>query len=145
PTYRTRYTASTGRPDWPEYPPVGARIDYALKDSTGEVKLEILNADGTIVRSYSSEGGRARPTPAAGGGGGGFGRGRALPTTLPKRAGMNRFVWDLRYQGGAASGGAGEEGGFSGVGPLVPPGTYSARLTANGITKSESIIVKIDP
>jgi hypothetical protein len=29
-TYRTRYHAMSGRPDWPEYPPVGARIDYYL-------------------------------------------------------------------------------------------------------------------
>jgi hypothetical protein len=58
---------------------------------------------------------------------------------------MNRFVWDLRYPGGPAGGGDGEGGGFGGNGPLVPPGTYRARLTANGVTKTESFSVKIDP
>ena len=69
----------------------------------------------------------------------------ALPTTLPKKAGLNRFVWDLRYPGGAATGGGGEEGGFSGAGPLAPPGAYTARLTANGVTRTESFTVRIDP
>src|SRR5438105_12428667 len=96
-TYRTRYVPVSGRPDWPEYPPVGARIDYYLASPSGEVKLEILDGAGKVVRSYSSEG-RA---PASGGRGGGR-RGGTLPSALPKKAGMNRFVWDLRYAGGAA-------------------------------------------
>jgi hypothetical protein len=59
---------------------------------------------------------------------------------------MNRFVWDLRYLGGPAAGGDGEMGGgFAGGGPLVAPGTYRARLTAGGVTKTESFTVKIDP
>jgi len=58
---------------------------------------------------------------------------------------MNRFVWDLRYAGGPAVGGDGEGGGFGGNGPLVPPGSYKARFTADGVAKTESIVVKIDP
>ena len=38
-----------------------------------------------------------------------------------------------------------EGGGFAGAGPMVPPGAYRARLTADGVTKSEPITVKIDP
>src|SRR5438105_5038305 len=40
-TYRTHYVPVTGRPDWPEYPPVGARIDYYLASPTNDAKLEI--------------------------------------------------------------------------------------------------------
>ena len=59
---------------------------------------------------------------------------------------MNRFVWDLRYPGGPAGGGGDMEGGgFGGGGPLVAPGAYKARLTAGGVTKTESFTVKIDP
>ena len=58
---------------------------------------------------------------------------------------MNRFVWDLRYAGGPAGGGDGEGGGFGGGGPLVAPGAFKARLTAGGVTKTESFAVKIDP
>jgi hypothetical protein len=100
------------------------------------VKLEIIDAAGKTVRSYSST-----STAAAGGGRGGR-RGSGLPSTLPTKTGMNRFVWDLRYAGGPADG---EAGGFAGQGPLVPPGTYRARLSAAGVTRTESFAVKIDP
>jgi photosystem II stability/assembly factor-like uncharacterized protein len=139
PAYRMHYQPLTGRPDQPEYPAAGARIDYYLASPSGEVKLEILDAAGKVVRSYSSE---ARAAAAGGRGGR---RGGGLPTTLPIKAGMNRFVWDLRYAGGPAAGGDGEGGGFGGGGPLVAPGTFKARLTAGAATKTESFAVKIDP
>lgn len=138
-TYRTRYVPSSGRPDWPEYPPAGARIDYYLADPSGEAKLDILDAAGKTVRTYSS----TSTAPSAGGRGGR--RGGGLPSTLPTKVGMNRFVWDLRYAGGPAGGGDGEGGGFAGQGPFVAPGTYRARLTAGGVTKTESFTVRIDP
>jgi photosystem II stability/assembly factor-like uncharacterized protein len=142
PAYRMHYVAVTGRPDWPEYPPVGARIDYYLANPSGEVKLDILDATGKVVRTYSSEG---RPVVSQGRGGGR--RGGGLSSALPKKAGMNRFVWDLRYPGGPAgpSDGEGGGGGFGGGGPMVPPGAYRARLTADGVTKTESVTVRIDP
>ena len=49
------YQPLTGRPDQPEYPAAGARIDYYLASAPGEVKLDILDAAGGVVRSYSSE------------------------------------------------------------------------------------------
>ena len=139
PAYRMHYQPLTGRPDQPEYPAAGARIDYYLASPSGEAKLEILDAAGKVVRSYTSE---ARAAAAGGRGGR---RGGGLPTTLPTKTGMNRFVWDLRYAGGAAAGGDGEGGGFSGNGPLVAPGPFKARLTAGGVTRTESFAVKIDP
>ncbi len=139
-TYRTHYVPVTGRPDWPEYPPVGARIDYYLASSSADVKLEILDAAGKTVRSYSSD---SRPAASSGRGGGR--RGGALPSTLPKKTGMNRFVWDLRYAGGPAAASDGESGGFGGGGPLAAPGTYKVKLTVDGTTKTEPLVVKIDP
>jgi len=141
PAYRVHYTPLTGRPDAPEYPAAGARIDYYLASPLGEVKLDILDVAGKVVRSYSSEARAAAP----GGRGGGGRRGGGLPSALPTKVGMNRFVWDLRYPGGPAGGGDGEGGGFAGGGPLVAPGSFKARLTAGGVTKTESFTVKIDP
>jgi hypothetical protein len=128
PAYRMRYSGSRGV-DVPEYPPAGARIDYYLASPSGDVTLEILDATGKIVRSYSSA--AAVGGPAGRGGGR---RGGGLPSALPMKSGMNRFVWDLRYAGGPAGGGDGEGGGFAGGGPMVPPGSYKARLTAGGVT-----------
>jgi len=64
---------------------------------------------------------------------------------MPTKTGMNRFVWDLRYAGGPATAGDGEGGGSGGGGPLVAPGSFKARLTAGGVTRTESFTVKIDP
>jgi photosystem II stability/assembly factor-like uncharacterized protein len=134
--YRTRYVPAPARPDGPEYPPPGARVDYYLASLSGDITLEILDAAGKVVRSYSSQ------ERAAAGGRGGR-RGGGLPSTLPTRVGMNRFVWDLRHAGEPASAGSEMQGG--GGGPLVAPGTYRARLTAGGVTRTESFAVKIDP
>jgi photosystem II stability/assembly factor-like uncharacterized protein len=138
--YRTHYGAMSGRPDWPEYPPDGVRIDYYLAQPSGELKLEILDATGNLIRTYTSAAAAAAP---AGRGGGGR-RGAALPSSLPMKPGTNRFVWDLRYPGSPATS-DGEGGGFGGGGPLVPPGSYKARLTAGGTTRTEPFTVKIDP
>jgi hypothetical protein len=144
PAYRARYAPSMGRPDLPEFPPAGARIDYFLASAGGNLKLEILDSTGAVVREFTNR-------PAATGGGRGGRRGGGLPTALPTRVGMNRFVWDLRYAGGPATAGdPGEGGGFGGQGPLVAPGTYRARLSVDGsgaaaTTRTESFAVKIDP
>ncbi|MDQ6652737.1 MAG: glycosyl hydrolase, partial [Acidobacteriota bacterium] len=59
-------------------------------------------------------------------------------------AGLNRFVWDLRYPESVRFPGmilwAGEVRG-----PRVVPGTYQVRLTVDGKTMSESFEVKPDP
>ena len=140
PAYRMHYATSSGRPDLPEFPPAGARIDYFLSGPASDVKLEIVDGAGKLVRAYSSQSAQAAPA-----GRGGGRRGGGLPSVLPTKVGMNRFVWDLRYQGGPAGGGDGEGGGFAGNGPLVAPGTYRVRFTANGVTRSEPLTVKIDP
>ena len=138
PAYRVHYQPSGGRPEVPEYPAAGARIDYYLAAPSGDVKLEIVDAAGTVVRTYSS-------TTVASAGGRGGRRGGGLPSALPTKVGMNRFVWDLRYGGRPSVGGDGEGGGFGGNGPMVAPGPFRARLTAGGVTKTESFTVKIDP
>jgi len=132
-TYRTRYVPMSGRPDMPEYPPVVARIDYALASPVTDLKLDILDASGKVVRSFTTGPQRA---PAAGGGR----RGGGGMTALPDKVGMNRFMWDLRYAGAPGAGGF-----FGGGGPLVAPGTYKARLSGGGVTRTEPFVVRIDP
>jgi hypothetical protein len=69
-------------------------------------------------------------------------------------AGHHRFSWDLRYDP-LAGGGGGRGGGAGGAvphrtfpganAPWVAPGTYSVRLTVDGNSATQPIVVKIDP
>ncbi len=126
-----------------ENPPYGALIDYALKAASGPLTIEIADASGTALRSFSSE---DRPAPVN-------------PDTLnipahwvkvppppSTAAGMHRWAWDLRLpppppdparvQGG---------GGFRRQGAFVAPGTYTVRLTVGGRTLAAPLVVKADP
>ncbi|MDB4951749.1 MAG: repeat-containing glycosyl hydrolase, partial [Gemmatimonadetes bacterium] len=67
----------------------------------------------------------------------------------PGEKGLNRWVWNLRYaaptavsfaQTGADEGGGGRRGGMSAL-----PGTYTVKLTANGETRTQPVLVVPDP
>ena len=110
-------------------PPNGAIIQYRLAraDSSTKVTIEILNAAGTVLRTFTS---------------GGTGPG-ARPST---RAGINRFVWDLRYAGPTTLPNVnlfGSPGG--GAGPRVTAGRYQVRMTAGTVTQTRALEVQPDP
>ena len=130
-------------------PPDGAYIDYYLRqDATGPVTLEILDAAGAVLRTFSSEPGAQPATPAGRGGRGGGGipntsaLWRPTPEPFSAGAGMHRVVW-LPVAAGAG-GGRGRGGGRGGGGtPLI--GTFTAKLTANGRSYTQTFVVKPDP
>ena len=133
--YRMRFGGAGRSPSDPQYPSPGVMIDYYLA-AESEVTLEILDAGGTALRTFSSsdktqETGETQqmrgPVPGARG------------ATLAKDAGMHRFTWDLRHPG--ALDGKGERG----RGPLAVPGTYQARLTVGDWSATQSFEVMIDP
>ena len=121
-------------------PPPGAMIFYTFaKAPEGEVKLEILDGGGNRIRSVSSEGEEAAGPPA-------FGGPPRGDTKLTKKAGMNRFVWDLSYEGvkppeGAVTAFAGNPQS----GPKAPPGTYQVRLSSGDWSQTETFEVQADP
>ncbi len=176
PAVRVRFGTNEPTP-WPpempsgENPPPGGLIDYYLaSDASGPVMLEILNAKGKVVRSYSSTEPVFDPDP---------GKDMAaydkvcqknptaaycgLPLYWPApqyiistKAGMHRFSWDLRFDPVSPQDliPAGDEEATGAVPgrtypnynvPWVPPGTYTARLTVNGTSQSQPIEVKLDP
>ena len=143
--YRMRYSASGGRADQPEYPPPGVYVDYYLAGApAGELKLEILDGKGHVVRTIASAtgGGRAGAAlPAQ------ERRGGGAPAVLPKREWHNRFMWDLRYSASpaSASGDPALSGGRGSGGPVVVPGSYQLRLTLGEWSQSRPLEVKIDP
>ncbi|MGA2267829.1 MAG: hypothetical protein ABSH44_05095 [Bryobacteraceae bacterium] len=126
-------------------PPEGAMLDYFFKSAPeGEVVLEILDNQNQAIRRYSSKD-RAeaprRPGAVAD-------IWIAPPPRLTARAGMNRFVWDLRHAPPGADGGAqGAEGEFGrpAQGPQVLPGAYTVRLTVAGRSYTQPLKVALDP
>jgi hypothetical protein len=74
-----------------------------------------------------------------------------MPKTLSTAAGMHRFVWDLHYTRPLSTRYDYPIAAIPGdtprlpVGPSALPGSYSVRLTVNGKTSTEPLIVKMDP
>ncbi|HEV2340666.1 MAG TPA: hypothetical protein VGS15_02565 [Candidatus Acidoferrales bacterium] len=71
----------------------------------------------------------------------------------PANAGINRFVWNMRYAGATtykgerppAGGGGGGFGFNRNAGPQAIPGTYKISVTVNGDTQSQSVSILPDP
>ena len=122
-------------------PPSGAIIDYSLKAaSKAPITLEILDSKGKLVRKFSSK--KAAPEGASAAEEE-FGISRS-GDTLPAEAGLNRFVWDLRYESPTRLPGWVGWGGRP-QGPLVPLGKYQVKLTAAGKTMTADLEVTKDP
>ena len=121
-------------------PPHGAVIYYSLKDEEkGEITLEILDAQNKVVRTLSST-----PPPAMGS------DDNEDPDdfkklALPRDAGVQRAVWDLRYEGAHKVKNARIDTGDPITGPLVVPGSYSVRLTVAGKAQTAPLKVVVDP
>ena len=101
----------------PEY---GAYLNlYLAKEATEPVRVEISTESGELVRKLED-------TAAV--------------------AGLNRIVWDLRSEGATPLDNPPASGWRSGpLRPLVPPGTYTAKVFANGQELETEIEVRADP
>ena len=64
---------------------------------------------------------------------------------LARGAGVQRAVWDLRYEGARKIKNARIDTGDPDTGPRVPPGAYTVRLTAGGKTLTAPLKVVPDP
>jgi photosystem II stability/assembly factor-like uncharacterized protein len=140
--YASRFNRRPSGPDAPQYPDPGANIDYYFaNEPAGEIKLEILDAKGQVIREFSSVEKKAvAPETDQEREEGEEERVRPLPK-LAKSAGMHRFVWDLRYPGPWHE----NPGRSERSGPMIPPGMYQARLTVGGWSSGVSFDVKMDP
>ena len=129
-------------------PPTGAVIDYWLASPAKLVEIEIRDAAGLPVRTYTSN----EPAPAAEAERY-FSADWILPAPAPRATpGMHRFVWDLRYPRPRTT-----EYEYSistaygmGVpvhpeGPLVAPGGYRVVLRVDGREYSAPLTVAMDP
>jgi len=147
-------------------PPDGAVIDYWLKTSLKpadkkpgasdegktdadktdaekkeppKITLEILDSSGKPIRRF--------PKKEEAGGGDEeeefFNRGGSSGP-LPADAGLNRFVWDLRYEGATRVPKAPLWGGSTN-GPIALPGTYQVKLTVLGKSYTAPLEITADP
>jgi photosystem II stability/assembly factor-like uncharacterized protein len=141
-------------------PPDGAMIDYYLKSSSSkEITLEIRDEHGKTVQRFSSN-----PTAHDNLPGNVPDFWFAQPDVLPAKAGMNRFVWNLRYPHPSTLPYSfygkhldyieytlpdyaipGETPRDQPQGPLAVPGNYEALLTVEGKTYRQPLVIKLDP
>jgi photosystem II stability/assembly factor-like uncharacterized protein len=125
----------------------GSSFYYTLKKPADTVKVEILDASGALVRSYTgarvdSAAIRADSLKLAKMGCDVRPRREPMPT---RTAGLNRFSWDLRFPGAVSFDCLIFWGAFGAAGPKAPPGQYQVRLTAAGKTLTEKFEVRRDP
>jgi len=118
----------------------GAVINYYLAAAPAAettVKIEILGSDGKVIRTYA-------PKPA------GYDKlddkdkGLNPGPWVPTRAGVNRFVWDLRHAGATKVRGN-KTAGEAANGPFVLPGDYTVRLTVGDDVQTATFAVVNDP
>jgi hypothetical protein len=150
---RTRRNVGADTPFPPEVPhalnpPDGVIIDFWLAQPARDLSIDVLDAQGKVVRHLSNA--RVTAVPEAA---------RpphpnfwvATPAPLPSLAGTNRANWDLRHDAPPAISHSFEINANPGLtppsplGPVAIPGTYTVRLTADGRTSSQVVVVRADP
>jgi photosystem II stability/assembly factor-like uncharacterized protein len=142
-------------------PPAGAVVYYWLKTAIkkpegkkdGEaqadggsagakavpITMEILDSKGQVIRKYPAKPQPSDETPSEESG---FGRPQAR--ALPIEAGLNRFVWDLQYEGSSRVPHSPLWGGNT-DGPIALPGNYQVKLTVQGKSYTAPLEIKPDP
>jgi photosystem II stability/assembly factor-like uncharacterized protein len=154
-----------GGPNTGKNPPAGAVIDYWLKtalkkpdeskkpdsNSPGaaapaenkddaeapKITLDILDSSGKVIRHFPKKEEEDQQDEGLGGASRNAG-------PLPAEAGLNRFVWDLGYEGASAVPHAPLWGGST-RGPEAMPGTYLVRLTVLGKAYTAPLQIEPDP
>ncbi len=148
-------------------PPVATRrvesatIQYALATMADTVRIDILDATGHLVRSFTG-GGHPRPDRASG-----TPVSDSAPSRIPAdtilhptgcetsrrrddarptgQVGLNTFNWDLRHTGAASFECMIIWSGSPERGPLAVPGRYTVRVSAGGTRASVPLTVRMDP
>jgi hypothetical protein len=121
-------------------PSGGAIIDYRLaREPKSEVKLEILDAAGKTLRTFSSVSSKKGEEQAPE-----WPDLVPTPDKLPTASGANRFVWDMRTDPPTKIPGA-FYSGLAPEGPIVPPGRYQVRLTAFDKVLTAPLELRLDP
>jgi photosystem II stability/assembly factor-like uncharacterized protein len=125
----------------------GLAFDYSLKQPAQKVTVELLDGQGTVIRTFTNtaeEAEKAKPQAGAPPPPDDGGFGRPQEPKPPVTAGVHRMNWDLRYPGAVD---------FPGMimwaastrGPLAPPGSYQVRVSADSDTQTQPFAIKREP
>jgi photosystem II stability/assembly factor-like uncharacterized protein len=125
-----------GREFGADNPATGITFDYYLpeKMDTSELTIEVLGANGDVIRSYTNQKAKDFKTWTGG---------PSAPETAPSKKGINRFSWDLRREQMPAVDGVFALGDYRGG--IVPPGDYSIRIKTPNDTLTTETKLLPDP
>ena len=121
-----------------------ASIDYFLKQPADKVTIDILDANGALIRSFVGQPEDDKKKDDNNDVEAEFFGPRA-PKPPSRKAGVNRFAWDLRYPGSTTFEGMVLWSARAEAGPVAPPGDYGVRLNVAGITQTAKFHVFRDP
>jgi len=120
------------RPNIGQNPPGGSVVYYYFKEKPEkEVILEFMDSRGNTIRKFT---GRKDERMES----------RGFSQRIPVEAGMNRFVWNMRYPDAERVPGAILWGGML-SGPVAAPGVYQVKLTVGEKTLIKRWEWKKDP
>ena len=148
--YRIRFSMYSDTPVPQEEPagqnpPDGAILNYYLPSTANSVQLDILNAQGKIIRTYSNKDTFYTIPP------GNTPEYWIRPQKiLSGEKGAHRFCWDMRYQPLNLPASFPISAIYRNTvpdptSPFVMPGTYKVRLTVDGKVLQQSLKVQMDP
>lgn len=115
-----------------------AVFQYYLDKQVDTLRIDILDAEGKPVKSFRGDKPEYKADPNIPR----WERGPNPPTT---GAGLNQFIWDLRYPGATVFEGMILWGANPRSGPKAPIGKYQVRLSSGGYSKTYSFNVKMNP
>jgi hypothetical protein len=134
-----------------------AVIQFSLLRPADSVKVEILDPTGQVIRTFTGGGPAAGPDSARRDSvrapadtilsppGCETSRRRRGPPRPTGAIGLNHFTWDLRYPGATTFDCLILWGGSAEQGPLAVPGRYQVRVTAEGVSETQPLVLRMDP
>ncbi|HZO95190.1 MAG TPA: hypothetical protein VFB22_15700 [Candidatus Baltobacteraceae bacterium] len=121
-----------------ENPPNGAYVDYVVPaGARGPVSIAVADARGAVLRAWSSTDAPSVPKPQDVPFPAYWIEKPMLPSAAP---GMHRFVWDFHVAAAAS-----RRRRRGGDGPFAPPGRYVVRVTIDGRSFDEPLVLRRDP
>jgi photosystem II stability/assembly factor-like uncharacterized protein len=118
-------------------------IDYWLKNDQGKVTIEIVDAQGTVVRRFEGSNAAVKQTERPQSEEEDFFGGPRV--TVGTKKGLNRVNWDMRYEGAIDFPGMIMWAARPQRGPAAPPGKYQVRVTADTYNSAKDFTIARHP